>query len=234
MLLFLVTLLTGLTSGSILAIAGSFAVFLVIVKPSFKNLSLMGIKIASVAVFVFFLALSSGKQEMLLGPLRSELAQIFSLGDSQKMTSGRSLIWKDSVRIFRDNPLGTGWGQFEETFQKYPDMSWFTIYDGPPSAPHNEFISVLVEGGLVSLGAYFLFWTGLLSVLFSMERRDGTEFEKVALLSSLLTGVFLFSLVGGIFDERKLLAIYFWTVFGAVLSQAWRSPENTPEAIHEN
>jgi hypothetical protein len=76
---------------------------------------------------------------------------------------------------------------------------------------------LLVEGGIPSLGAYILFLWGCFSILLSLARKK--ERLKSALLGSAFAGILVFALVGGIFDERQILAVYFWTIFGAILSQ---------------
>lgn len=216
---FLVMVLTGLTSGAILALAGTSFVMLILVRPGIKQIGNIVARLFMAAILVFLLSVFSGKEAQMVSRVANEFGQIFALDDSIKMSSGRSLIWKDTLRIFSENPAGIGWGMFEDRFSEFPDMEWFSVYSGPPSAPHNEFLSVLVEGGIVSLFAYVVFWSGCLRILYRRLRIHGKNSQQAILLSSAMTGIFLFSMVGGIFDERKLLAVFFWTIFGAVIAQ---------------
>jgi len=224
-------LLSGLSSGSMLAILISTVVMFVLIRPSAKEILLATIKTGLIAIIVVSLALVSGKQDVFWGKMKTEIGQILNLNDTSKLTSGRNLIWKDSIDMAKDFPLGTGWGFFRERFMEKKDRAWFSRFHSAPSAPHNDFLSVLVEGGVLSFFAYVLFWACLVRILFNSIRNCGAEYGKTVLLSSLLVSVFMFSLVGGIFDERKTLAIYFWTVFGAILAQSLTLEKGTGKVV---
>ena len=216
--------LIGLSSGAVLSIGGSLAVMVVVLRPGFRRSALLLLKVALVVVLVLGFSFVSGKEDVIFGKIRAEAMQLLAIDDSNKLTSGRSFIWKGAIHLFRENPLGIGWGFFESQFTENRNLEWFNYYEGPPSAPHNEFLSVLVEGGVVSLAAYLLFWAGCVMTVFRLVRNSGADRSKAAILAASLSGVFLFSLVGGIFDERQKLAIYFWTIFGAVLAAGY--PDN--------
>lgn len=118
--------------------------------------------------------------------------------------------------LAKRHPGGIGWNHFEDTVEKYIQEKQL-IRKQPSNQIHNEYLTLLVEGGIPSLLAYLLFLWGCLTVLYSLRKKKDSL--KVALLGSTFAGILVFALIGGIFDERQVLAVYFWTIFGAIISQ---------------
>ena len=216
--LFLLTamFLIGLSSGALISNMFAFLWLLILFRPSRKNLMLFLSAVVLTGVCLSITLPLSGHWPLVQKKIRAEIAQLSAFSDPVKLTSKRSQIWEAAFFLAQRHPAGIGWDQFENTVKKYIEKKQLTRKHFFPSI-HNEFLTLLVEGGIPSLGAYILFLWGCFSILLSLARKK--ERLKSALLGSAFAGILVFALVGGIFDERQILAVYFWTIFGAILSQ---------------
>ncbi len=63
----------------------------------------------------------------------------------------RGVVWNDTLKLVGDFPVfGTGFGTFRFIFPKYKTLLAQGIWD----FPHNDYLQVLAEGGVVSLMAF--------------------------------------------------------------------------------
>lgn len=206
----------GLSSGALVSNVGALLVFLLILRPGKKQIA-AALVVLTLGGLILAAVLPSTKQWPVLKSLfLSEISQLSSFADPVKLTSQRNFIWEAALYISKRHPEGIGWGQFESVVKQYIEKNELAAKHLFPSI-HNEFLTVLVEGGVLSFAAYFLFLGGCFAVIASRIRSKSRW--MAALLGGSITGILLFALVGGIFDERQMLAVYFWTVFGAIISQ---------------
>ncbi|NLE90002.1 MAG: O-antigen ligase family protein [Dehalococcoidales bacterium] len=208
--------LIGLSSGALVSNTVALVVFLCLFRPSGKALALFFTLAFLVGVCLSVTLPTSKHWSLVQRKIRSEIAQLSSFSDPVKLTSKRNNIWEASFFLAKRHPAGIGWNQFENIVKNYIEKKQLTRKHFFPSI-HNEYLTVLVEGGIPSFVAYLLFLGVCISVLHSLARNK--ERLKSALLGSAFAGILVFALVGGLFDERQILAVYFWTIFGAILSQ---------------
>lgn len=209
-------ILIGLSSGALLSNAFAFLVFFVINRPPKKHLALFFIcgilVLACIAATLPF----SRYWPAVETKIHSEISQLSSFSDLTKLTSNRSDIWGGAFFLIKKHPEGIGWNQFEATVKKYIAENQLEKKHLFPQI-HNDYLNVLVEGGIVSFVAYLIFlWKCIYIIISLLKDKDRLT---AAFLGSAFTGVSVFALAGGLFDERKILALYFWTVFGAILSR---------------
>lgn len=77
----------------------------------------------------------------------------FSLGEHSE--GPRIRLWLTSVEIIKHHPLfGIGQGNFDIGFEKYHIVGKYHNH----AHPHNDFLSVAVDGGLISLSVFLLMW----------------------------------------------------------------------------
>ena len=83
-------------------------------------------------------------------------------GHKRQSVQVRLAVWSDTLRLVRDRPLGVGAGNFEQAFIPYalggrtrPNES--LVF----RSPHNEFLRVLAEEGLVTSGLLAALLLGL-------------------------------------------------------------------------
>jgi len=141
----------------------------------------------------------------------------------------RLTLYRVAIDTFIHNPLiGVGTGVFESTFLEVP-----LILHGVGTSPHNFFLDVAVQGGLVSLvliGGFIS--AGLRGGIFAMRQMQNRK------LSALALTLFLFTIVqcqfsGGISGTYHM----YWTVtFMVWLGMAAKieSQVSKPSAIPED
>lgn len=136
------------------------------------------------AVALLALALFVGIQ---LGKGRSveEVARFQILQDKSPMTLWRAEIWKQTLQMFKDNPLGVGTDRYRELFLPYYAKTNVMSETVLVESPHNEFLRYLVEDGILLslcyLAAFFF--------LFKSFFRKANRSEKLLYLP---IGAFLF------------------------------------------
>ncbi|MCK4911914.1 MAG: O-antigen ligase family protein, partial [Thermodesulfovibrionales bacterium] len=91
------------------------------------------------------------------------------VGEDGSIQFNRTFIWTDAIRIIKDSPvLGTGFGSFGSIYPSYRTMPGGLVVDHA----HNDFLELVVEGGLLSLAlaAWFVL-TVLIRVLGTIKVR---------------------------------------------------------------
>lgn len=216
-LLAAVMVLLGFSSGAMISDLFCIAVMIAAYRPKFRTVAVgaavCAVLLACTGAYVSTLPETSTIKQH----LRKESAQLSDFRDLSNFTTKRNEIWEAAYAMAKERPLGIGWGQFEREFQNKIDSGELPADTIPVCSTHNEFVGAMTEGGWVSLFAFIMLWAGFLSILIRNRRRMSKR--DFVILSGALAGMFMFSLVGSIVDERKLLAFYFWTNFGAILGQ---------------
>ncbi|MCA9838053.1 MAG: O-antigen ligase family protein [Trueperaceae bacterium] len=129
--------------------------------------------------------------------------------------AGRLSIWKVSSAVFKDHPIrGVGFRNYEYTvsLQDFEEAN-FNIdyyYAFKPQVPHNIYLEVLLDQGLVG----FLLWAIWLGRLVFCPSKDKEWF--------MVYGFFIAYLIGGM-TNPELNRKYFWITIGMVegLRYAW-------------
>ena len=208
--------LIGLSSGALVSNMVALISLLLLFRPSRKSAMFFMTALVLAGVCLFIILPLSRYCPSVQNTIRSEIGQLSALSDPAKFTSKRNQIWEAAFFLAKRHPGGIGWNHFEKKKKKYIQEKQL-IRKQPSNQIHNEYLTLLVEGGIPSLLAYLLFLWGCLTVLYSLRKKKDSL--KVALLGSTFAGILVFALIGGIFDERQVLAVYFWTIFGAIISQ---------------
>ncbi len=113
--------------------------------------------------------------------------------------SERFLIWKKCVKIISDKPVfGIGQGNWQILYQKYGLFGNEKMDEGflKVEHPHNDYLMLLVEGGIVNLFLYLMLFTIILFQLFHQIRNSGEGRMKqfFAFLFCAVTGFMFISL----------------------------------------
>jgi O-antigen ligase len=215
----MVMLLALLLSKSRAGIMGAFIGFLTFVllsRSSNKRLP-MGFWIMSSALvsLIFLYGFKIGFDPIIERFLR--IGEQFGDGDS------RLDIWRDSLVILKDHPLGIGLGNFENV---YPVYNVSRISDTRFIYAHNDYLHLLVEAGIpgfFALVSGFLFFL-LKSVKKVKQMKVYHDPLRFFLAAGALSG--LVSLAFHSFFDFNLHMpanlIYFVTLMAIVHSCAWR------------
>jgi O-antigen ligase len=113
--------------------------------------------------------------------------------------NGRLQIWTAGVHAFVQKPvLGWGAGSFDRTI-----VPWF----GRPRAPHNSYLSVLVEQGIVG----FLVWLSMYLIVFAQVLKLPTMERRFAVV---LLGTMAVAMLPLSWDDRKPV----WFIAGVLVA----------------
>jgi O-antigen ligase len=113
--------------------------------------------------------------------------------------NGRLQIWRAGVHAFVERPvLGWGTGSFDRTI-----VPWY----GRPRAPHNSYLCILVEQGVVG----FLVWLTMYFLVFSQVLRLPSMERRFALV---LLGTMAVAMLPLGWDDRKPV----WFIAGALVA----------------
>ncbi|MFH1336116.1 MAG: O-antigen ligase family protein [Candidatus Zixiibacteriota bacterium] len=109
-----------------------------------------------------------------------------------KTESTRIRLWQTSLNMIKDKPIwGIGLGNFGQLFNRYKVEGRYDNY----SHPHNDFLNVAVNSGLLGLLAYLYLWAVFLyTSLKSVLKNRKTGFIHSVQISGVVTMVaFLFA-----------------------------------------
>jgi O-antigen ligase len=82
------------------------------------------------------------------------------------MQHSRGIVWNDTMKLVGDFPIfGTGFGTFRYIFPRYKTLLSQGIWD----YPHNDYLQVLAEGGVVSMLAFLWLLLNALRMLTSKK-----------------------------------------------------------------
>jgi O-antigen ligase len=152
---------------------------------------------------------TSGQVRDRVGQAIDEVASIdeASIGTSSAI---RVILWRNSIRMIRDHPIfGVGTGGFQEGYRPYVDgvSGW---QGHLTDDPHNQFLKILGEQGIIGLAALLFFIFRVLTCPAPTPYRE--------LAAAVLIGWCATSLVNSHFStfvESRLL--FFW--LGAMLAE---------------
>lgn len=147
-------------------------------------------------------------------------------------TSGRSLIWKATLKMIRDYPfLGVGLGRFGYHYLDYQAEFLQGVEGNIPlnaKRTHNEYLQVFAEtgiGGFLSLILFLYFLYRRLALLIKMKGEENLGYLAVASgISAGLTSAF-FSFPFHLPAHGFLIVILFSTAFGLSdgLLKVWKA-----------
>jgi O-antigen ligase len=187
--------------------------------------------VAWLITFLFILGLSFFRYRALLFPLivlplfllflsptfQDRVAESFS-PDPDSSIVWRQTLWNDVVtKTFQDDRvlLGSGINTFPLFASRVRDS-----VTGSNDA-HNDFVKFFIEGGLVGLVTFLIFY-GWLALLLLRIKRTRTEpfIQDMALIMLLFTScLFIAGLTDNIFKNTPVQWVYF-VLFGALLALA--------------
>jgi len=174
------------------------------------------VKAAAAAAVLLCLAAALALSESGRGRIAQAVQEIATVDQTVEGTSlgVRVVMWRNTVRMVRDHPIfGVGTGGFQDGYRPYVQgvSGWHGHETGDP---HNQFLKILGEQGLVGLAALLFFIVGVF-------RCPGADpYRQIAI--ALLLGWCATSLANSHFStfvEGRLL--FFW--LGALLA-GWPGP----------
>jgi len=126
---------------------------------------------------------------------------------SDTSVGARLEMWKSSYLIFKENPIfGVGEGNFKEGNIKLINKGLINSNVGQFNHPHGEYITTIVEQGIVGLIVLlFLFFSPLFKCYKESKCADVNTHSNTLLvfLLSLLLHYIFYSMTNGVFDHQN-------------------------------
>ena len=149
----------------------------------------------------------------------SELKNIVT--DTSNASGGRINLWLNTLNMFKDKPLfGFGVGQWFHDYDKYSDsvvIDSLWHYKERADHPHNDYIKILVEQGIVGVIANVILFFYLFKVFFRNLFLNNNSNKYFFLFVGLSFANFLvfsiFSRVGAVFSGPFLAAVVLGLAF---------------------
>lgn len=180
--LMLAASLFSLSRGGIVALVGASLICLL---PTVRSVGVVRFTaFAAIGVFAVSLLTWFG-----LGRIQSRWD---TLKTPAALQEGRLYLWSSSFSMIADFPLwGTGYGTYQVVDPLYRTSAEIADADLAIDHPHNDYLELLVEGGLVALALGIL---AILSVFRSGFRRMFEQSSSSALASGALFGFTTFAI----------------------------------------
>jgi O-antigen ligase len=145
------------------------------------------------------------------------------VNDSRRATSigSRFEMWQASWQIFLQHPLkGVGWGGYRQHAQLLVDEGLRNPSAASYPHPHNQFLSAMVNGGIVGIIAVVLLFYLPARIFFRAFQSPGQsdEVRRMALAGLLLMVVFaIFNLSESFLERSRTVAffIFYLAIFMA-------------------
>jgi len=147
-------------------------------------------------------------------------------------------MWQASVSIFQEHPLiGVGWGNYQKNASLLAQQGLRNRSAALYEHPHNQFLSVLVKGGLVSFISLIILFTILCKFFIQKISRDtNKDIQRLALAGLLLVISFIcFGLSEAIFERSRpisFFAFYVAVIIALIYQQQRLSPRKTFQRAH--
>lgn len=156
-----------------------------------------------------------------------KIQQATSIQDARVLTSSRNEIWKIAAMIVRDHPLtGSGYetlpNLYTEYYNRYKEK--LNLTNTVTHTPHNLFIAVVQESGVISLVLFIFAYTVTLYRAFMLVKRDGDESFPWGLMCLMYFAGFLVYAIGegNLFYYRRDIAVFCWFFWGLVVALPFR------------
>ena len=118
----------------------------------------------------------------------------------------RVMLWRDGLRYWRLNPvLGNGMGSFESGISRVQDFDYETKF------PHNHYVQVLLEGGVIGFALFLSAHIALGAALW--KRRRALREGDFAALSAAFAAEFVMNALQMIWDISMTNIIFLCQIF---------------------
>lgn len=154
---------------------------------------------------------------------------LYRLSDSQTLES-RILFWKNSMEMAKDHPfLGVGLGNWQIHFPKYGlnNFDDYAIANGENTLqrPHNDFIWILCETGILGLLAYLMIFGLVFYQLYSLIKNatDTKEKWKFFFIFSALVGYLVISFFDFPYEriEHQVIVLLLLSIVASAYSKTF-------------
>ncbi|MFA5359805.1 MAG: O-antigen ligase family protein [Patescibacteria group bacterium] len=190
------------TRGAYAGLGISFVLFFILsaVYSQSKKIKLYSLIAGAVAVVSIVLIFSFPQSKIVSQtPILKTVAQISS---KQVTFQTRLISWKAALKDFPNHAiLGTGYGNYAITFDKYFDPAFYTYTASETyfDRAHNNLVDIASTGGLISLLTYLSIFIAVAYYLFKGKKQGKISTNEFILLVCLFVAYFIQNLA--VFDS---------------------------------
>jgi putative inorganic carbon (HCO3(-)) transporter len=147
--------------------------------------------------------------------------------DKDKAETTRIRLWQTSINMIKDKPIwGIGPGNFGELFDRYKVEGY---YDNN-SHPHNDFLNITVNSGLLGFFTYMSIWIVFLyttvKVMVRKKKTGSNSWMQIAGLASIIAFLFAGLLQCYYSDAEVNMLVMF--ILGITVVSNLKTKENIP------
>lgn len=188
-------------------------------------LKLIGIMFISIFLIILFHLFYQPDSNSPIGKMYIKLENTvegFLVGED--ITSGRTILYDYALKLFYDNPVfGIGW-------RKFNDLTFGLLSDNTGSHPHNIYLQLLTELGIIGFILFMLpvVYLLILTIKLLMKNNNETELNNVwrrLIQISLFIQTFfiLYGFTGNLLTDHMYIFIY---VFSATITMSYLNSLN--------
>lgn len=222
-LLMLDSMVIAGTRGAIVGLGVSILIFLFAMAAKSKNQKIKYGSFITAGLFVVFVALIFANANSGWVKNNKLFSRITEINSKTTTFQTRLVSWKSAFKDFHNHPiLGTGYGNYAITFDKYFDPTFYnyTTTDTYFDHAHNNLIDIASTAGSLGLVAYLLMFVALFYYLIKAFRAGKVNFIEFILLVCLVVAYFIQNVV--LFDSfvtyfslMITFGFIYWLVQGA-------------------
>ena len=181
---------------------------------------------AAVCIAAVFAALLSFNENVVVQSFKREFNQLCSVSNLERFTNHRSGIWRSTLYFISQKPIiGYGRDTFEDNYAAKADIfrekgfvnkNDKTVY----YHPHNMYLNILYDAGIPAIILFGLSCLMVLKKLALLLKNDAPgqrELMWTVLGLTALFGQFVWGLSNDVFDQRRDIAIIFWTIYAVLI-----------------
>ena len=166
---------------------------------------------------------------------KSTIKQYIDRISNEKTWVSRTQFWDNSIAMWKENPiLGVGLGNWQVEFPKYGlnQFGVFSIVNGTETLqrPHNDFLNILCENGILGLLVYIFIFGWMYYQLFVLIKgtTDKTRWNYIYLLAGLSGYIVIsfFDFPMERIEHQIILMLFFAIITAGYYSQKKMQPES--------
>jgi O-antigen ligase len=166
---------------------------------------------------------------------KNAVEQYISRISNEKTWVSRTKFWDNSIAMWKEKPLfGVGLGNWQVAFPKYGlnQFREFSIVNGTETLqrPHNDFLNILCENGILGLLVYIFLFGWMYYQLFILIKgtTDTTRWNYIYLLAGLSGYVVIsfFDFPMERIEHQIILMLFFAIITAGYYSQKKMQPES--------
>ncbi|MGA1825624.1 MAG: O-antigen ligase family protein [bacterium] len=144
-----------------------------------------------------------------------------------KLSTGRIEIWRHSLDMAKDYPLGAGPDGFRELSRFYMPVEILTFHDGADygvRSAHNSYLQVLVEQGILGLCIFLIICFYTMYLLWRSAQKtkamnmSGTFLDLCCVSFNMS---FACSMMGGLFGSQVYYEFFWWQVALSIVTYSF-------------